>query len=315
MPFELTILGSSSATPTLNRHPTAQVLNIRERFFLIDCGEGTQTQLSRFKIRHNRISHIFISHLHGDHYLGLMGLLSTMHLQGRTNEVHLFGQPELMDIIELQLRLSQTVLRFNLIFHPVKNYTGAVIHEDEDVVIRTIVLKHRIPCTGFLFREKPKPRKLLIGKMQQYNIPFRYFAGIKNGKDYTDDFGNIIPNNELTISAGLPRSYAFCSDTIYDEQMADEVRGVDLLYHEATFMHDMLDRAKATYHSTCIEAATVAMNAGVGKLLIGHFSARYKDLTPMLIEARSVFPKTELAVEGKKFEVTERKEPVASRKV
>jgi ribonuclease Z len=236
-----------------------------------------------------------------------------MHLQGRTNEIHLFGQPELMDIIELQLRLSQTVLRFNLIFHPVKNYTGAVIHEDEDLVVRTIVLKHRIPCTGFLFREKPKPRKLLINKMRQYNIPFRLFAGIKNGKDYIDDFGNVVPNHELTISAGLPRSYAFCSDTIYDEQMADEVYGVDLLYHEATFMHDMADRAKATYHSTCIEAATVARDANVGKLLIGHFSARYKDLTPLLTEARSVFPQTELAAEGRKFSVLERKEPVGKK--
>lgn len=305
MPFELTILGSSSATPTLNRHPTAQVLNIRERFFLIDCGEGTQTQMARYRVRHGRIGHIFISHLHGDHYLGLMGLISTMNLQGRTTELHVYGQPELMDIIELQLRLSHTVLRFHLIFHPVKNYAGAVILEDEDVVVRTIALKHRIPCTGFHFREKPKPRKLLINKMHQYKIPFRYFAGIKNGKDYIDDFGNVIPNHELTVSPGLPRSYAFCSDTIFDEQLVDEVRGVDLLYHEATFLDELADRAKATYHSTAREAATIAKNAGVGKLVIGHFSSRYKDLTPILTEACSVFPNSELAEEGRRFSVTE----------
>ena len=305
MQFELTILGSSSATPTQNRHPTAQVLNIRERFFLIDCGEGTQSQLVRYKIKYSRIGHIFISHLHGDHYLGLMGLLSTMHLQGRNNEIHIYGQQELMDIIELQLRLSQTVLRYNLIFHPVKNYSGTIILEDEDLSVSTISLNHRIPCTGFLFKEKPKPRKLLINKMKQYNIPFKYYAGIKNGENYEDDFGNIIPNKELTISAGRPRSYAFCSDTVYLEHLADEVRGVDLLYHESTFMHDLLDRAKATFHSTSIEAATVAKNAGVQRLVIGHFSARYKDLAPMLEEARTIFPESELALEGRKFVVHE----------
>jgi ribonuclease Z len=306
MPFELTILGSSSATPTYNRHPTAQVLNIRERFFLIDCGEGTQTQLVRYRIRYNRISHIFISHLHGDHYLGLMGLLSTMHLQGRTSELHLFGQQELMDVIELQLRLSQTVLRFNLIFHPVKSYTSSVIFEDEDLTVRTIVLNHRVPCTGFIFKEKPKPRKLLINKMKQYNIPFKHFTRIKNGEDYEDDFGKIIPNSELTVSSGKPRSYAFCSDTLYEEQVADEVNGVDLLYHESTFMHELLERAKATFHSTCIDAATIAKKGMVKKLIIGHFSARYKDLSPLLAEARTVFPTTELAVEGCRFIVSEK---------
>lgn len=305
MPFELTILGSSSATPTYNRHPTAQVLNVRERFFLIDCGEGTQTQLVKYKIKYNRIGHVFISHLHGDHYLGLMGLLSTMHLQGRTAELHLFGQQELIDVIELQLRLSQTILRYNLIFHPVKNYSGLIIHEDEDLIVRTIILQHRIPCTGFLFIEKPKPRKLLINKMKQFNIPFKYFNGIKNGNDFEDDFGNVIKNAELTVSPGKPRSYAFCSDTLYDEQLADEVTGIDLLYHESTFMHDLLDRAKATFHSTAIEAATIASKAGVKKLIIGHFSARYKDLSPMLMEARSVFANTELALEGIKFIVEE----------
>ena len=188
-----------------------------------------------------------------------------------------------------------------MIFHPVKNYSGSVLFEDNDLFVRTIILNHRIPCTGFLFHEKPKPRKLLINKINQHNIPFRYFNDIKNGADYTDDFGRIVPNSELTVSAGKPRSYAFCSDTKFNERLADEVRHVDLLYHEATFMHDLVDRATATYHSTSVQAATIAKMAGVGKLLVGHFSARYKDLTPLLNEAREVFTNTDLALEGNRY--------------
>jgi ribonuclease Z len=303
MKFEVTILGSSSATPIYTRHPTAQVLNVRERFFLIDCGEGTQMQMMRYKIKMQRISHIFISHLHGDHYLGLQGLLSTMHLQGRTTELHLYGQQDLMDVIEMQLRLSNTVLRYNLIFHAVRHYVSSLIFEDEDVLVRSIVLNHRIPCTGFLFREKQKPRKLIINKMQQYNIPFMYFNKIKNGEDYEDDFGNIIKNEELTLPSALPRSYAFCSDTLYDENIINDVRGVDLLYHEATFLHEMEERARATYHTTSLQAAELARKAEVKKLLIGHFSARYKDLSLLLTEAKSVFTNTELALEGLRFEI------------
>jgi ribonuclease Z len=303
MTFELSILGSSSATPIYTRHPTAQVLNIRERFFLIDCGEATQMQLVRYKIKFNRISHIFISHLHGDHYLGLMGLLSTMHLQGRTNELHIYGQQDLMDIIELQLRLSQTVLRYNLIFHSVRQYASSVILEDEDMIVRTIILNHRIPCTGFLFKEKPKPRKLIVGKLQQYNIPFAFYARLKEGEDYEDDFGNIVKNEELTVSAKPPRSYAFCSDTIYDESIIEEIKHVDILYHEATFLHEHLERAQSTFHTTSLQAAMIAEKAEVKKLLIGHFSARYKTLQPLLYEARTIFKNTELATEGCVFSV------------
>ncbi|HKR04814.1 MAG TPA: ribonuclease Z [Bacteroidia bacterium] len=303
MKFEVTILGSSSATPIYTRHPTAQVLNVRERFFLIDCGEGTQMQMMRYKIKMQRISHIFISHLHGDHYLGLMGMLSTMHLQGRITELHLYGQQDLMDVLEMQLRLSNTILRYNLIFHSVRHYVSSLIFEDEDILVRSIVLNHRIPCTGFLFREKQKPRKLLINKMQQYNIPFIYFNKIKNGEDYEDDFGNIIKNEELTVPAPPPRSYAFCSDTMYDENILNDVRGVDILYHEATFLHDMAERAKATYHTTSLQAAELAKKAEVKKLLIGHFSARYKNLSLLLDEAKSVFQNTELALEGLRFAI------------
>ena len=303
MNFEVTILGSSSATPIFQRHPTAQVLNIRERFFLVDCGEGTQAQFLKYKVRLSKITHIFISHLHGDHYLGLVGLLSTMHLQGRTNEIHVYGQAELMDVIELQLRLSMTRLRYQIIFHPIKHFAPAIILEDEDMIVKTIILNHRIPCTGFLFKEKPKPRKLLVNKLLQYNIPFSFYGKLKDGFDYRDVDGNVIANDELTISSRAPRSYAFCSDTVYDESIINEIRGVDLLYHEATFLHDMVERAQTTFHTTSLQAATIAKKAEVKKLIIGHFSARYKELQPLLDEARTVFPNTELAIEGNRFEV------------
>ena len=301
MSFELTILGSSSATPNYNRHPSSQLLNLREHYFLIDCGEGTLMQLLRYRIKYHRISHIFISHLHGDHYFGLIGLLSTFHLQGRTKELHIYGQQELMDVLELQLRLSNTILRYNLIFHAVRHYSAEVIMEDEDIQVRSIILNHRIPCTGFLFREKPKPRKLLVHKLQQYNIPFSSYTAIKNGENYTDDFGNEISNKELTENPPDQGSYAYCSDTIYDENIIEDIRSVSLLYHEATFGHDLLDRAVTTYHTTARQAGQIALLAQTKKLLIGHFSARYKELTPLLEEAADVFSKTELALEGKKF--------------
>ena len=303
MGFELTILGSSSATPIFNRHPTSQLLNIRDRYFLIDCGEGTLLQLLRYRIRYHRISHIFISHLHGDHYLGLVGLLSTFHLQGRTSELHLYGQQELMDIVEIQLRVSNTILRYNLIFHPVRHYTPEVILEDDEIQVRSIVLNHRVPCTGFLFVEKSRPRKLIIQKVQQKNIPISYYTKLKLGADYIDESGIIIPNNELTETPPKARSYAYCSDTMYDPMLKDELKGVDLLYHEATFLHELLERATQTYHCTALQAAQLAKDAEVKRLLIGHFSARYKELDPLLIEAQSIFKETELALEGRKFKV------------
>lgn len=303
MGFELTILGSSSATPIYNRHPTSQLLYIRERHFLIDCGEGTLMQLLRYRIKYHKISHIFISHLHADHYLGLMGLLSTFNLQGRTVSLHLYGQQELMDVLEMQLRLSNTQLRYHLIFHPVRHYTAEVILENEDLLVRSIVLNHRIPCTGFLFLEKSKPRKLIVAKLQHYNIPFAFYARIKNGEDYEDDYGKKIPNKELTDDPPVPRSYAYCSDTVYDENIINDISGVDLLYHESTFLHENAERARQTYHTTSLQAAMIAQKAGAAKLLLGHFSGRYKDLSPLLVEAKTVFENTDLAIEGRKFKI------------
>lgn len=304
MTFDVTILGSSSATPIYDRHPSAQVLNIHERFFLLDCGEGTQMQLQRYKIRTGRINHIFISHLHGDHYLGLMGLVSTMHLQGRTNELHIFGPKELQLLTELQLEYSQTELRYPLIFHHVNTSAYKIIFEDDTIAISSIPMNHRIDCCGYLFSEKEGLRKLIPEKLMEYKIPLTFYQELKKGADYKDESGQMIPNHELTIPPSRPRSYAYCSDTIYDETICSYVKGVDLLYHESTFSSEMMERAKETFHSTASQAAAIAKKAGVKNLLIGHFSARHKDVTPLLEEAKKVFPDTELALEGEKFSIS-----------
>lgn len=298
--FDLTILGCSSATPTSQRNPTAQLLNIAERFFLIDCGEATQIQLRRFKLKFQRINHIFISHLHGDHYLGLVGLLSSMSLLGRTNDLHLFCPPELKEIIEVQSSLSDTFLKFTIVYHFHMYVDNELIFEDEKVEVRTVVLTHRIPCCGFVFKEKPSPANIIKSKIKQYGIPIDKILEIKNGADFITENGERIPNDELVKRIGQTRSYAFCSDTSYDERIIEYIKGVSLLYHEATFMNDRLDRATETFHSTTIQAATIAQKAEVKKLMIGHFSARYKNLQAMLEETQSVFKNSVLAIEGDK---------------
>ncbi|MBL0257500.1 MAG: ribonuclease Z [Bacteroidetes bacterium] len=303
MIFEVGILGSSSATPIYQRHPTAQVINFHERFFLIDCGEGTLIQMNRYKIKFHRINHIFISHLHGDHYLGLLGLISTMHLQGRVSTLHIHGPNDLKEIIDIQLKYSETTLRYPVEFHSIDPKNPTVLYDDEDVTISSIILSHRIPCTGFLFTEKPRQRKLKKDKLAQFNIPVTFYNELKAGKDYIDEEGKTVPNSALTIDPRKPRRYAFCSDTIFDERLISIVKGVDLLYHEATFLSDKADRAKETFHSTAAQAATIAKEAGVRRLIIGHFSARYKNLYPLLEEAKSVFPETTLAIEGDRFSI------------
>ncbi|MBL7928047.1 MAG: ribonuclease Z [Bacteroidia bacterium] len=301
--MELTILGSNSATPIFNRHPTAQVLSLHNNLYLIDCGEATQMQLMRYKVKMSRISCIFISHLHGDHYLGLTGLLFTMHLNGRTQELHLFAQQELMDILELQFRLSATVLRFNLIFHPLRHYSSQIIFEDQSVKVKSIIMNHRIPCAGFVFTSKPVKGNLIIEKLRKYNVPVELYNRIKEGDDFVTETGELIPSSEFCLSPSDAVSYAFCSDTRYSESILPDISRVDLLYHEATFLHDMAERAEATFHTTARQAAQIAVKASVKKLLIGHFSARYRDLEPLLKEARSVFSNTELAIEGLTFKV------------
>jgi len=298
MSFQLTILGCNSAVPTLERHPTAQLLNANERFFLIDCGEGTQVRLKEYKLNFQRINHIFISHLHGDHYFGLIGLISSMHLLGRNKDLHIYAHQELKAIIDLQLLASNTELNYPLFFHPIAEADEQVLYEDEKISISNVILNHTIKCSGFIFKEKKSKRKIINEKIEQYKIPFDKYNGIKEGADWIADSGEIIKNNEMTVENSLAHSYAFCTDTIYSEALIKKIKEVDLLYHEATFKKDLAGRAKATGHSTTYEAATIAKKSAVKNLLIGHFSQRYKNLDELLIEAKATFKNTYLAKSG-----------------
>ena len=297
MPFKLTILGCNSAVPTIDKNPTAQLLNVNERFFLIDCGEGTQIQLRKYQLSFQRIHHVFISHLHGDHYFGLIGLINSMHLLGRKKELHIYAHIELKDIINLQLKASNTELSFPLFFHPVPTDLEQVIFEDEIVQVRNIILDHSIKCSGFVFREKKYLRKINRKAVEKYNIPFDYYNSLKSGKNFNDGVRDI-NNKILTFNSSKSHSYAFCSDTIYKPSIISKIRNVDLLYHEATFKMDLKDRAIKTGHSTTVDAANIANKAGVKCLLIGHFSQRYKDLNELKDEAKKIFSNTILASPG-----------------
>jgi ribonuclease Z len=305
MKFEVTILGSSSATPIFNRNPTAQVLNINEKLYLVDCAEGTQQQMLRFDVKASRIDYIFISHLHGDHYLGLVGLLSSMHLNGRKKALKIFGPPPLKEIVDLQLKYSETTLHYPLEWVFTDATAKGIILENQDVFVETIPLDHRIPCTGFLFRQKKRLRKLIKEKIEGLEIPVPYYSALKKGNDYTAPDGTVYKNSELTIEPAEPKSYAYVSDTMYVEKYLEQINSATLLYHEATFLHDMLDRAHQTHHTTALQAGEVAVRVNAEKLIIGHFSARYKTLNELLEEAQSVFANTELAVEGKTFVISE----------
>ncbi len=301
MRFEVTILGSSSATPIFNRNPSSQALNINEHLYLIDCGEGTQQQMLRFDIKPGRIDHIFISHLHGDHYLGLVGLLSSMHLNGRTKPLKLFCPPELKEIIDLQLKYSETTLQFEIDYYFTRTDATEVILDNQDITVETIPLDHRIACTGFLFRQKRRLRKIIKEKIEALEIPVEYYTAIKRGADFTSVAGILYKNADITTSPEDPKTYVYCSDTMYNENYFKQISNADMLYHEATFLNNMLDRARMTHHTTALQAGQIALITNVKKLLIGHFSARYKTLNELLDEAQSVFPDTELALEGKTF--------------
>jgi ribonuclease Z len=303
LPFNLTILGSSSATPTSERNPTAQLLCHSEKLFLIDCGEGTQVSLRRMHIHFQRIKHIFISHLHGDHFYGLIGLISSMHLLGRNKPLHIYGPPMLKQILDLQLDASLTTLIYPLEFHPTQADKQGVLFEDEEITVSSFPMLHRIPTTGFLFREKPYERKIRKDVINLLGIPVHLIPKIKAGANFVAADGTVHPNLSITMEPPLPRMYAFCSDTAYFEDIIPIVQGADLLYHETTFMNDRHVNATEKFHSTTGQAATIALKANVKKLLIGHYSARYDNLQPLLDEARAVFTETELAVDGKVFEI------------
>ncbi len=303
MKFEVTILGSASATPVYNRNPTAQLLNCNERHYLIDCGEGTQQQLIKYGFKASKIDYIFISHLHGDHFFGLVGLLSSLHLNGRVKPLHLFAPAPLKEILDLQFLYSDTRLRYPINFYAIDSSKPEVIFKNNDVTVETIILNHRIPCTGFKFTEKKRLRKLIVEKLEQEAIPVEYYPMLKRGVDVELSDGRKIDYLDYTTDSAIPKVYCYCSDTMYDERYFSQIEGADTLYHEATFLHEMLERAVETHHTTAQQAAEIATKVKAKRLLIGHFSSRYKTLEGLLEEAKNGFENTQLAIEGKTFEI------------
>ncbi len=299
--FKVTILGCGSAKPTLRHSPSAQVVDFRGNLFLVDCGEGVQVGLCRSKIAVGKIGHILISHLHGDHCLGLVGLISTLGLGQRTGDIVIHAHPDAERIFRPLFDFFCPNLSMNVIFDPIDTTKNAVIYEDRSLKISTIPLHHRVPCCGFLFEEKPRDRHLLIDRCEELGIPFAYYPGIKKGSDWTDpESGKVVPNELLTSDPTPSKKYAYCSDTIYAESIVPLIQGADLLYHEATYEQKDAVKARDRGHSTSFQAATIAQKAGVKKLVIGHFSAQYlsaEQEKPLLVEAQAVFPNTLLANE------------------
>ncbi len=294
--FAVTILGNNSAIPAHDRHPTAQVVTLNDQLFLIDCGEGTQIQIARYKIKWSKINYILISHLHGDHYFGLIGLLTSMSLLGRETEMHLHAPAMLAKIIQLQLDAANTKLAYPLFFHALKQ-EGKIIDHDK-FSVECFSTQHRVECWGFIIREKKEPRKIDKEKVLQYEIPAAYYNQLKAGEDYEKKDGTLIKNELVTIANKPCRSYAYSADTVYDERLINKVKGVDLLYHEATYLKDSPERAALRFHATTHQAATIAKKAEVKKLIIGHFSSKYETLDAFLEESREVFENTDLALEG-----------------
>jgi ribonuclease Z len=292
----LTILGNNSAIPAFDRNPTAQLLQLQEESFLIDCGEGTQMQMTKYKTKRSKISKIFISHLHGDHYFGLIGLLNSMSLLGRIQHLHVYAPEPLLDIINLQLKVSETTLCYPLHFHALK--TEGIIVDEKKISVECFKVKHRIECWGFLFREKKTARKIEIEKVKTYEIPESFYEKLQQGHDYVNKKGTIIANTDVTIAGTKAKSYAYCADTIFDRSLIEKVKGVDLLYHETTYLKDLHERAASRYHSTTAQAATIAKEGNVKKLLIGHFSSKYEKLDAFLIETKEIFSNSDLALEG-----------------
>lgn len=301
--FELTILGCGSALPTTKHFATSQVINLREKLYMIDCGEGCQMQLRRSKMKFSRLNHIFISHLHGDHCFGLMGLISTFGLLGRTATLHIHAPAEFEPQLRNQLDFFCKELSFPVQFHPVDTTQFALIHEDRSVEVYSLPLRHRIACSGFLFKEKASLPHIRRDMIDFYRIPVYEINNIKRGKDWITEDGTVVSNSRLTYPAEASRSYAYCSDTIYLPRLSQYIKGVNLLFHEATFRQEDAARAKETFHTTALQAATLAKDSDVKQLCIGHFSARYEDESILLKEAQSVFNNTILAKENLKIQI------------
>jgi ribonuclease Z len=292
----VTILGNNSAIPAHGRHPTSQVITTPDELLLFDCGEGTQIQILNYRIKRSRINHIFISHLHGDHYFGLIGLLSSFALLNRIQPLHVYGPAELERVLELQFRLSDTHLPYPFTFHPVTQ--DGLVLDSKHYTVECFSTRHRIECRGFIVREKKNLRKVMPEETVKYNIPATFYPNLQKGEDFVQADGTVVANHLLTRENTKPRSYAFTADTVYDTRLIDYVKNVDLLYHETTYPHALADKAEARFHSTTKQAASIALQAGVKKLLIGHFSAKFEDIQPFEEEAKEVFEQTEAAKEG-----------------
>lgn len=295
--FELHILGCGSALPTTRHFPTSQILNLRDKLFMIDCGEGAQLQFRKSRLKFSRLNHIFISHLHGDHCFGLLGLISTLNLLGRTAELHIHSPKGLEALLTPMLNFFNRQMTYKVLFHEFETKEAIMIYEDRSLTVTTIPLRHRIPCCGFLFAEKQCPNHILRDMVDFYKVPTYELNRIKNGADYVTPEGEVISNDRLTRPSDLPRRYAYCSDTIFLPSIVEQIKGVDLLFHEATFAEEDASRAKETFHTTAAQAAQIAKDAEVKKLLIGHFSARYEDEHTLQEEALAIFPNTQLAKE------------------
>lgn len=300
--MKLTILGCHSATPTASTHPTAQILEIKGHLFLIDCGEGTQMQLRKYRVKFSRIRHIFISHLHGDHFFGLPGLISTFLLLGREAELHIYGPKGIKQAILLLLKLGKAYTNYPLYFHELEETTPQLIYEDDKVTVETIPLKHRVYTNGFLFKEKLEDRKLNVDAARELNIDLSYYNKIKQGFDVENRDGKLISNKDITFDPPTPKSYAYCSDTEYNPEMVPQIEGATVLYHESTFLDEHYHLAEKTKHSTAKEAAVIARKANVGTLILGHYSGRYGKLELFRKEAQEVFDNVELAEDGKSFQ-------------
>ena len=302
-PFKVHILGCGSARPTPRHCLSAQIVNYNNCLYAIDCGEGMQAQLARHHLMTGKLDRIFISHLHGDHCFGLIGMISTFGMLGRTAALHIYAYKDLNDILQRQIEYFCNGLEYDIVFHAIDPTKHAVVYEDKSVSVETVPLVHRVPCCGFIFREKPTLPHIRRDMIDCYEVPLSQINNIKNGADWTTPDGLLIPNSRLTVPADCPRSYAYCSDTKYSPALAEAVRGVDLLYHEATYDSSNEARAKLYHHSTAAQAATVARDAGARRLVIGHFSARYDEERTLLAEAKAIFPDTVLANEGEVFDV------------
>ncbi len=299
--LSVTILGNNSALPAFDRHPTAQVITMDEHLFLVDCGEGTQMQMAKYKIRRSKINHIFISHLHGDHYFGLIGLITSMGLLGRQQDLHIYAPSPLKEIFDVQLKVADTTLPFALKFHELQQ--DGIIVKDTRFEVSCFRVYHRIECWGFKFRQIRPPRKVNPEKAINNAVPSSFFDRLKWGEDYVAKDGNIVKNETVTDPAPKAKSYAYSADTVFNECIIERVRGVDLLYHETTYLKDLEERAIKRFHSTTVQAALIAKKANVERLLIGHFSSKYEKLDEFEREAKEVFPNTELALEGVTYRV------------